>query len=124
MIPFCAAWMGHTEMSREIAQSLMKALDAHQVKVETCARWMGVDREDLSKQLAGTKPLNLWRIGFVMHEAPHVYQTFLALEAKRFGATLVTAEDRAFVLSAARLGAKKMARCLPGFFHNEEREVG
>lgn len=123
MIFFCAAWAGHTDISREMAQNFANALDAHQVKVETCAGWMGLDREDLSKQLAGQKPLNLWRIGFVMHEAPHVYLTFLELETKRFGATLITAEDRAFVLSAARLGQKKMARMLPGFFH-EEREVG
>jgi hypothetical protein len=111
-----AAWAGHTEQSREMAKSLTAALKHHDLKHETAAQYMGLGFEDLCKQLAGTKPLNLWRIAYLPRV---VYTTYLRLEARRFGADLLTAEDRALILSAASIGWKRMAKIVPDLFNHQ-----
>lgn len=118
MIPFVfAAWAGHTDESRAMANSVRDALAHHGMKHETAAERMGLGREDLDKQLAGVKPLNLWRLGYI----PDVYLTFLRLEARRHNGELFTAEDRAFVIGFATAGLRKMAKCFPSFCEDERK---
>lgn len=121
MIPFIAAWVAHTEQSRAMAQNFERALTRHHVKHETAASLMELDAVDFGKQLSGAKPLNLWRLGFLLRhpDTAPVYLTWLSLEARRHGAEMLTAEDRELLVSAARIGTKRMAKILPTFFHQQ-----
>lgn len=125
VIPFpFIAWAGHTDQSQAMANSLREALKQHGIKHEDAAVRMRLGREqsgreDLDKQLAGQKPLNLWRLGYL----PEVYLTFLCLEARRHNGELLTAEDRAFVIGFATAGLRKMAKCFP-HFAERDRKVG
>jgi hypothetical protein len=120
VIPIFAAWCGHTDASRDMAKSLTAALKQHDVKHETAADAMGLGFEDFSKQVNGLKPLNLWRISYLPRP---VYLTYLQLEARRFGAELITAEDRAFVVGFATAGRARMAQMFPSMFEQERKEA-
>lgn len=104
------AWAGHTEMSREMAQDIVRAFELAGLKHDTAATLMGVTLPMLSRQLAGVEPLNVYRLGFLPIEF-HV--AWLQLRAKRIGGELLPADQLALVRGAAVLGFKRMARVLP-----------
>ena len=114
-----AAWCGHTEVSREICANLETARKSHGMKHDELAEILRLDSKDLGKQLAGQKPLNLLRMGYLAVAAPKVYLTWLSLEVKRMGGTVLTAEDRALLIGAATAGPKRMAAMVPEL--SEER---
>jgi hypothetical protein len=119
ILPWGSAWNGHTEISRQQAANLVAALRQHGMKLQAAALDMGLETKDLGKQLRGHKPLSLWRLSFL---PTPVYVTWLGLEVARFGGSLLTAEDRAFVLSAAQLGITKMLTIVPSFSQQQERK--
>lgn len=113
-----AAWVGHTSASRAAADDVALALDAIGMKQDTAADLMGVAPEDLSKQLAGVKPLNFWR----MQALPPAFQLHYArLAMGRIGAVVLSAEERSFLLGAAQLGVKRAIRMVPDLFHERRR---
>ena len=106
---FGAAWMGHTEESRQLALDIAVALDAHMERKEAAAL-MGLHPADLSKQLAGRDPLNAWRLANL---PACFWLAFLVARAKRIGAELMTADQLALLKGAAALGPRLLAAVLP-----------
>ena len=105
-----AAWAGHTEMSREMAQDIARALELAGLKHSDAAARMGITLPMLSRQLAGVEPLNVYRLGFLPIE---FHAAWLQLRAKRIGGELLPADQLALVRGAAVLGFKRMTRVLP-----------
>jgi hypothetical protein len=59
---FLTAWMGHTDRSRLFAQWVRDSIRACGLKDEYAAHLMGLTGPQLSRQLSGQEPLNLWRL--------------------------------------------------------------
>jgi hypothetical protein len=115
---FTAAWHGHTEESRLLALDIALALDATYDKRETAAADMGLHPADLSRQLAGRDPLNMWRLTSL---TPDFWIALLAARSRRLGAALITPEQLQLLKGAAVMGPRKMARMLLSTAHNERR---
>jgi hypothetical protein len=111
--PFFAAWVGHTDDSRGQAEDFKQALDILRIKQETAAEVMGLAATKLADQLAGRMPLNHFRLSKL---GVRFELTYMKLRAARFGAAVIEKEDREFIVSAAQLGIKKMARFAPYLF--------
>jgi len=106
-----AAWTGHTEDSRAYAQDIVGALADSGISQKAAAIEMGLSSEQqLSRQLAGTEPLNAYRLSF-LPMGFHV--SFLRRRAARLGAAVIAPEDLALIRGAAVLGAKKIADLIP-----------
>lgn len=111
-----AAWAGHTDASRSMAQDIDRALDMAGIKHTDAAERMGLTLPQLSRQLSGVEPLNLYRLC----QLPTEFKlAWLRCHAGRIGASVVTAEEREFILGCARLGLKRMAKCVPEFFQRK-----
>lgn len=104
---FAAAWCGHTDSSREIADDIKGALSDCRWKHDYAAGLMGISEHQLCRQLAGNEPLNTWRLGFLPMEF-HV--ALCRRRMARIGAEVITAEQRDLILGAAIVGVKKMAK--------------
>jgi len=106
-----AAWICHTDESRELAQDLVGSLsDIGMSQKEASITMRLTDEAELSKQLAGTKPLNAFRLAY-LPSAFHV--AFLRRRAARLGAAVIAPEDLALIRGAAVLGAQKLAELIP-----------
>lgn len=118
-LPVSAAWIGHTDASRDLAQDVTTALDTAFPKRELAAEAMGLHPADLSRQLAGRDPLNLWRVASLGWT---FWLAFCAARVARVGGVVLTSEQISFVRGAAVLGVKRMARMvLP---ETSQRKVG
>ena len=106
---FAAAWNGHTDQSRELAQDIAVAIDAH-MKRETAASLMGIHAADLSRQLAGRDPLNLWRLTSLPAD---FWLAFLAARTKRLGGEVLTADQLALLKGAAAMGPRMLHAVIP-----------
>lgn len=122
MIPLgCAAWIGHTDQSREMAQDVHDAI-VHDcaLKLETAAGTMGLTLPQLSRQLAGREPLNHWRLAALGIQ----FEIKLAARRlRRVGADVLTPEQIALLRGAARLGPRRMLKAGLAFINNSERQV-
>ena len=108
---FGAAWTSHTDESRDYAQDIVGALaDIGMSHKEASITMRLTDEAELSKQLAGTKPLNAYRLSF-LPMGFHV--AFLRRRAARLGAAVIAPEDLALIRGAAVLGVKKIAELIP-----------
>lgn len=106
---FLAAWIGHTDRSRALAQCINAAIDALNWTQDYVADLMGLDRSDLANQLAGRKPLNLFRLADLPDEFHAEYDK---RRAALRGAVVMEAPELAFVRGAVMLGPKRMARII------------
>lgn len=104
---FLAAWIGHTDASREMAQDLIRAFQLAGLKHETVASLMGLTPPQLGHQLAGAEPLNLFRLSF-LPGAFHL--AWLQLHAQRIGAEVLTADQVSYLKAAAIEGPRKMIK--------------
>lgn len=108
-IPSGAAWEGHTDASRELAQDISSALMACGLTEKAAAIEMGIHPTDLSRQLAGRDPLNLWRLTSLSAE---FWLVFLHKRAARIGGALVTPEQLALIKGAAAIGPRMLSTVL------------
>lgn len=121
MIPLlCAAWIGHTDHSRGMAEDIVKAFALIGVKHDAAAEQMGISPTKLSDQLAGREPLNHFRLAFLGISFEIALGT---LRAARLGGFLITPEQIALMRGARRLGAKRMVKAGLGYLlvSDEER---
>ena len=58
----CAAWAGHTTASKALAEDIDRARRMCGMSQKELAIELGVTEQKLSRQLAGTEPLNAWRL--------------------------------------------------------------
>lgn len=112
ILPYAAAWCGHTPESREWAEDIQAAFDAMdpRMKIDGAAAQMRVSREELSKQLAGTRPLNLWRLGYLSVE---FHALLLKQRALRAGGAFLTRDDLALIRGFVGMGPRAMVKMLP-----------
>ena len=107
MLFLFVAWTGHTDASRDLAIDIGAAMVSAGMKREEAAALMGITAPELSRQLAGVEPLNLWRLWSL----PVAFKVWLFIrQAKRVGAEFLTPEHLAIVQGAAALGKKKMSK--------------
>lgn len=118
---FSAAWTGHTEISREMASDIKDAIDDCGWKDSYVAGLMGLTVPQLSRQLAGSEPLNAWRLAFLPVTFEYHY---MKRRLARIGAEILTADQRELMLCAAILGAKRMAKAGLGLVGFLDRKVG
>lgn len=117
MIALIAAWVGHTDVSRELAQDVIAAIDAAFDKRERAAVEMGLHPADLSRQLAGRDPLNFWRLASLGWP---FWIAFCAARMARVGGLVLTSEQLTLIKGFAAL-PKRMLRMA---FNHAERRVG
>lgn len=107
---FTAAWSGHTDASRALAADITAALDAAFTKREHAADAMGLHPADLSRQLSGRDPLNLWRLA----DLPLAFWlALLRARCRRIGAELLTPDQVALLKGAAAMGSRMLGAVLP-----------
>jgi hypothetical protein len=104
-----APWVEHTDASRELAQDIALAIDAH-MKRGTAASLMGIHAADLSRQLAGRDPLNLWRLTSLPADFG---LAFLAARTKRLGGEVLTADQLNLLKGAAAMGPRMLHAVIP-----------
>jgi hypothetical protein len=109
MIASLVAWQGHSDASREVALDLTAAIDTHMER-KAAAAVTGLHPADLSRQLAGRDPLNLWRLANLPAE---VWMTFLTLRVKRMGGEVLTADQLDLLKGAAALGPRMLQALVP-----------
>jgi hypothetical protein len=104
---FAVAFTGHTDRSRALAMCIKHAIDTLGWTHEYTASLMGLRREELDHQLAGRKPLNLWRLA----ELPDAFQAaYDARRAQLRGACVLEPPDLALIRGAAALGTRRMVK--------------
>ncbi len=101
-------WRGHTPDSRLLAESLREALIEHHGSEKAGAIALGLTKSQLSRQLAGVEPFNLFRTAF----SPGLFATFIRIHAKKLGGSFLSAEEKNFILGCVGIGKKKMSRFL------------
>jgi len=110
-----AAWVGHTEESRAYALDIVGALLDIGMSHKEASIDMGLtDEAELSKQLAGTKPLNAFRLSSLPRRF-HV--AFLRRQADRYGAAVLAPEELALIRGAAVLGRDRVEELIPSRPH-------
>lgn len=117
MISITAAWTGHTEASRDLAQDVTTGIDTGYDKRESAAGVMGLHPADLSRQLAGRDPLNFWRLASLNWA---FWIAFCAARMARIGGLVLTLEQLTLIKGFAAL-PKRMLRMA---FNQTERRVG
>lgn len=117
MISVIAAWVGHTDASRELAQDVTTAVDAAYDKREHAAMVMGLHPADLSRQFAGRDPLNFWRLASLGWP---FWIAFCVARMARIGGLVLTSEQLTLIKGFAAL-PKRMLRMA---FNQTERRVG
>jgi hypothetical protein len=116
---FFAAWNGHTDESRDLAQDIVGALADCCISQKAAAITMKLTHEQqLSRQLAGTEPLNAFRLAF-LPVGFHV--AFLRRRAARIGAAVISPEDLALLRGAAVMGPRRLAKLVSANFEEESR---
>jgi hypothetical protein len=111
IVIFAAAWVAHTDESRAYALDIVGAfLDIGMSHKEASIEMRLTDEAELSKQLAGTKPLNAFRLSF-LPSGFHV--ALLRRIADRYGAAVIAPEDLALIRGAAVLGPERVAQLIP-----------
>lgn len=118
MLPLITAWAGHTEASRAFVADLLDAIGAE--KKAAFAEDMGLTPNQLSNQLAGVQPMNVFRLVTALVKNPRVQVALLERRAQRIRAELITAEHAALIRGAVSLGKKKMAQILPSLAHERK----
>lgn len=108
-LPLVAAWVGHTDASREWAQDIASALAGCGLKHEAAAAVMEIHPADFSRQLSGRDPLNLWRLASL---PAGFWLALFALRVGRIGGVVWTADQVALVRGAAEMGVRHMAKML------------
>jgi hypothetical protein len=117
---FATAFAGHSDRSRALALCIKHAIDTLGWTHEHTASLMGLRREELDHQLAGRKPLNLWRLA----ELPDDFQAaYDARRAQLRGACVLEPPDLALIRGAATLGRKTMARMTDPTGNNRRTET-
>lgn len=101
-----SAWIQHTDASREMAQDIVRAWEIAGYSQKTAALEMGLTEPQLSRQMAGTDQVSLWRLAAL---SPAFMLALLGLRASRLGAALLTGEQVALLRGAAQIGPKRMA---------------
>jgi hypothetical protein len=119
MIPYAAAWTGHTEESRELAQLVTAAIDTAFLKRESAAALMGLHPADLSRQLSGRDPLNLWRLSSL---GPVFWTALCVGLMARMGGVVLTADQLTFIKGFAQM-PRKMARMVLAKVSQERRSA-
>lgn len=105
------AWMGHTDASRADAQDMSAALLDVGLSQKAASITMGLSSEQqLSRQLAGTEPLNAYRLTCL---PPAFHVALLRRRAARLGAVVLAPEEVALIRGAAVLGRKTMLKMIP-----------
>lgn len=117
MLCMGSAWNSHTDASREMAQDIARAFELAGYSRKTAALEMGLTEPQLSRQLAGTDQMSLWRLAAL---SPAFMVAWIGLRASRLGAALLTGEQVALLKGAAQIGPKRMA-VLVGESIEEER---
>lgn len=110
-----AAWCGHTLESKAYADDFDAALaDCGLTRKDASGR-MGLDADgnDLSKMLAGLKPLNVYRVLVI---GPAFNLALMKRQAGRSGAVVITQQEREFILGVAQLGLRRLTKVLPSIF--------
>jgi hypothetical protein len=111
VLPFVAAWCGHTEKSRMQAQAVKVALDAvYPRKWYLAAERMGISENQLSRQVAGTEPLNLWRLADLPDEWHAAYDS---ARAQLRGAVVIEPDTLSLIRGAVAIGKRRMASVEP-----------
>lgn len=122
MLIALSAWTEHTDASRALARDVVAALAIAGIKHASAADLIGLDEKRLSRALAGTEALNLWRLA----ELPIAFWiALLSVMAVRFGASLISPEQVELLRGAARLIRipKRMARMAPSASSPIERSA-
>lgn len=103
-----AAWMGHSPRSQAIAQCVRDSFKALGWKDEYAASLMKLaNAPQLSRQLAGIEPLNLWRLA----DLPDAFwQEYDRRRVGLRGGVVLEAPDLSLIRGACVLGSKSMAR--------------
>ena len=109
ILSFIAAWQGHTDASRELALDIAVAIDLH-LERKAAAALMGLHPADLSRQLAGRDPLNLWRLTSLPAD---FWLAFLAARTRRLGGEVLTADQLALLKGAAAIGPRMLHAVIP-----------
>jgi hypothetical protein len=105
-----AAFAGHTDASREDANALRDAIAAMGLKHADVADGMGLsDEKQLSRQLAGSEPLNLWRLS----NLPDLRNKFDAIRAERRGAILLEPGMVALLRGLLAVGRDRLSELWP-----------
>jgi hypothetical protein len=117
IFPVFAAWVGHTDESRALANDIIGALIACGISEKAAALTMGVHPTDLSKQLAGRDPLNVWRLTALPKAFWFALLTRIAV---RIGGYYLTPDLFALFKSAAAMGPRMLATVLHHHSDTEE----
>ncbi len=112
------AWHSHSEESRALAESLRAAIVRVHGSEKAGAFALGLTPPQLSRQLSGQEPFNLWRAGF----SPKLLLAFMQIHTEKMGGACLTPDERNYVLGFIGLGKRKMARFL-GVTRADERQA-
>jgi transcriptional regulator with XRE-family HTH domain len=104
---FLAAWLGHTRRSLALAEAVREAIKACGWKEEYAARLMGLSAPQLSRQLAGQEPLNVFRLAELPDEFQRAYDKY---RAGQRGAVVLEPSEIELVRGAAHLGRRVMRK--------------
>ena len=106
-----AAWTGHTDESRAYAQDFCDALaDCGITKKAAYLLMRLTNEQQLSHQLAGTEPLNAFRLAYL----PSAFRVaFLRRQADRLGAAVIAPEELSLIRGAAALGPERVEQLIP-----------
>jgi hypothetical protein len=108
---FLSAWISHTEDSRAYARDIVDALADARILHKEAWRVMRLSNEQqLSRQLAGSEPLNAYRLTY-LPSAFHV--AFLRRQAVRLGAAVIASEELSLIRGAAVLGPDRVDELIP-----------
>ena len=111
LLILAAAWTGHTDESRAYALDIIGALLDIGMSHKEASIDMGLSSEQqLSRQLAGTEPLNAFRLSLL----PGRFQVaLLRRQAFRHGAAILAPEELALIRGAAALGPARIEAIIP-----------
>lgn len=102
----CVGWRCHTEDSALFAESIREALEEKYGSGKAAAYGIGLTAPDLSRGLAGA-PFNAWRVA-----DRDLIVRVMKIHLEKLGHTVITAQERDFILGFVGLGKAKMARFL------------
>ena len=116
-----AAWIGHTDRSRAVAQCIEHARKALGWTEKELADKLGLSsREELARQLAGLKPLNIWRVADLPEDFHAAFDRYYA---GLRGAVVLEPSMLSLIRGACALGQKRMSRFIdPVTVHELDRK--
>lgn len=98
-------WSGHTDRSRALAQCVAASFDALGWKRDYAAALMGITPAQLSRQLAGIEPMNVFRLANLGDAFDREYDR---RRAGLRGAVVLEAPDLSLIRGACALGSRRM----------------